>query len=67
MTARFRDDRGAVLTDDERCIGCRACLYICPFGTPVVDPDSGKTSTCDRCADDPTGPWCVAACREEKP
>jgi Fe-S-cluster-containing dehydrogenase component len=39
-----------VVTDEDRCIGCRACAYICPFGAPVVNPDSGKTMTCDLCA-----------------
>jgi anaerobic carbon-monoxide dehydrogenase iron sulfur subunit len=64
MNARGRTAEGAVVTDPDRCIGCRACLYICPFATPVVDPDTGKTMTCDLCADDGTGPWCVKACRD---
>jgi Fe-S-cluster-containing dehydrogenase component len=64
MNARGRTAEGAVVTDPDRCIGCRACLYICPFATPVVDPDTGKTMTCDLCADDGGGPWCVNACRD---
>jgi Fe-S-cluster-containing hydrogenase component 2 len=64
MNARDRTAEGAVVTDADRCIGCRACLYICPFATPAVDPDTGKTMTCDLCADDGTGPWCVKACRD---
>jgi carbon-monoxide dehydrogenase iron sulfur subunit len=51
MNARGRTAEGAVVTDPDRCIGCRACLYICPFATPVVNPDTGKTMTCDLCAD----------------
>jgi Fe-S-cluster-containing hydrogenase component 2 len=42
MNARRRLDNQAVVTDGERCIGCRACAYICPFGAPQVHPDSGK-------------------------
>ena len=64
MNARGRTAEGAVVTDADRCIGCRACLYICPFATPVVNPDTGKTMTCDLCADDGGGPWCVKACRD---
>jgi len=64
MNARGRSADGAVVTDADRCIGCRACIYICPFATPVVSPDTGKTMTCDLCADDGTGPWCVKACRD---
>jgi Fe-S-cluster-containing dehydrogenase component len=64
MNARGRTAEGAVVTDPDRCIGCRACLYICPFATPVVDPDTGKTMTCDLCADDGGGLGCVNACRD---
>jgi Fe-S-cluster-containing hydrogenase component 2 len=64
MNARRRLDNQAVVTDDERCIGCRACAYICPFGAPVVNPDSGKTMTCDLCAEEDAQPWCVKACRD---
>jgi carbon-monoxide dehydrogenase iron sulfur subunit len=64
MNARGRTAEGAVVTDPDRCIGCRACLYICPFAAPVVSPGTGKTMTCDLCADDGTGPWCVKACRD---
>lgn len=64
MNARLRTAAGAVVTDEEVCIGCRACLYICPYGAPTVSPDDGKTLTCDRCAGEPEGPWCVAACRD---
>jgi Fe-S-cluster-containing dehydrogenase component len=65
MNARRRRDDGAVDTEEERCIGCRACLYICPMRGPVVDPDTGKTMSCDRCADAGGEPWCVKACRDQ--
>ncbi len=64
MNARLRAENGAVITDPDACIGCRACLYICPYGAPAVAPEDGKTMTCDRCADLPGAPWCVAACRD---
>jgi Fe-S-cluster-containing dehydrogenase component len=64
MNARGRTLEGAVVTDEDRCIGCRACLYICPFAAPTVNPDTGRTMTCDLCADDGTGLWCVKACRD---
>jgi anaerobic carbon-monoxide dehydrogenase iron sulfur subunit len=62
MNARRRTPEGAVVTEEERCIGCRACLYICPFAAPTVHPQTGKTMTCDLCADDASGPECVTAC-----
>lgn len=64
MNARLRIANDAVVTDEDRCIGCRACVYICPFGAPVVNPDSGITLTCDLCADEDGTPWCVRACRD---
>jgi Fe-S-cluster-containing hydrogenase component 2 len=65
MNARRRQTNGTVVTDAEACIGCRACLYICPVGSPVINPHTGQTMTCDMCQDDETGPWCVAACKVE--
>lgn len=62
MNARTRLLSGAVVTDENRCIGCRACVYACPFGAPVVNPENGKTMSCDLCVDDEKGPWCVKAC-----
>ncbi len=64
MNARIRTAGHAVVTDEDRCIGCRACAYICPFGAPRVNPDDGKTLTCDLCAEEQGPPWCVTACRD---
>jgi carbon-monoxide dehydrogenase iron sulfur subunit len=61
MGARRRSASGAVVTNEEACIGCMACIYACPFGAPVVDPQSGKTMSCDQCVDEEQ-PWCVRAC-----
>lgn len=65
MNARVRQANGTVVTDPSVCIGCRACVYICPVGSPAVNPFSGQTMTCDMCMDDSTEPWCVAACKNE--
>lgn len=64
--ARLRQTNGTVITGEEKCIGCRACLYICHLASPVINPETGQTMTCDLCADETSGPWCVAACRSEK-
>jgi Fe-S-cluster-containing hydrogenase component 2 len=60
--ARLRLDSDAVVTVESKCIGCNTCIFACPFGAPVVNPDTGKPMTCDRCEDDELGPWCVKAC-----
>lgn len=66
VNARIRQSNQTVTTDDEKCIGCRACLYICHLASPVINPDTGQTMTCDLCADEVSGPWCVAACHSDK-
>ncbi len=41
---------GAVLVDRIRCIGCKFCLWACPYGAIHVDSD-GKVIKCDMCFD----------------
>lgn len=65
VNARIREQSGSVVTDTDRCIGCRACVYICPVASPAVNPHTGQTMTCDLCREQEDGPWCVAACRIE--
>ncbi len=65
MNARTRLSNGTITTNTEVCIGCRACVYICPVGGPTANPYTGQTMTCDMCEDDTAGPWCVTACQNE--
>jgi Fe-S-cluster-containing dehydrogenase component len=62
MGARMRLESGAVVTNEKACIGCNACIYACPLSAPVINPDTGKSMSCDQCKDDPKGPACVRAC-----
>lgn len=64
--ARLRLASGAIVTDESKCIGCRACTYACPFGAVVVNPENHKSMSCDLCMDDEMGPWCVKACTLQK-
>jgi len=45
--------------DPYLCIGCMSCVFACPFGATLVDPDDGRILKCDLCAGDPT---CVKVC-----
>ena len=59
-TARHRIElTGAVITDPLVCVGCKSCVYACPFGAPAVHPDNKRLMTCDLCDGDPE---CVKVC-----
>ncbi len=41
---------GITLVDRELCIGCKVCLWVCPYGAPSFDEDM-KLVLCDLCID----------------
>jgi anaerobic dimethyl sulfoxide reductase subunit B (iron-sulfur subunit) len=56
---------GIVLLDGDRCVGCRYCAWVCPYGAPQFDAASGRMSKCSFCVDDlerGDAPACVTAC-----
>ena len=62
-----RSDDGIVVVDQHKCIGCHACLWVCPFGVPRFG-SNGKMQKCDSCLDlarEGTEPACVATCPAE--
>ncbi|MGF6422005.1 glutamate synthase small subunit-like protein [Lelliottia sp. 489] len=59
----------SVQVNQQKCIGCKACVVACPFGTMeiVVTPVSegqvkATAHKCDLCHDRPQGPACVENC-----
>lgn len=56
VTAMHKTPEGPVVYDESKCIGCRYCVWACPFGAPTAEWDSlapkiRKCSGCrDRCA-----------------
>lgn len=71
-------ETGAVVINDNTCIGCGTCASSCPYnnirlvdirdldGQLLRDPDSQrpivKATKCDLCETNPGGPACVRAC-----
>jgi len=63
--AMYRDpDTGAVLCDQDRCLGCWMCIMVCPFGAIMRGTNRKVASKCDLClgAEEPA---CVANCPNE--
>ena len=52
-------ETGVVAVDYDRCIGCRMCVSICPFGAMGYDFVGNKVIKCDLCDGDPQ---CVRFC-----
>ena len=52
-TALQRQPDGPVTYDADKCIGCRYCVWSCPWGVPTTEWDSltPKINKCTHCAD----------------
>jgi formate dehydrogenase iron-sulfur subunit len=51
VTALHKTPEGPVTYDSSKCIGCRYCVWACPFGVPTADWDSlaPKIHKCTLC------------------
>ena len=54
-----RDDKGAVVTNRDKCIVCKMCVSACPLGNISYTPAGKKVFKCDLCGNDPK---CVKYC-----
>jgi formate dehydrogenase iron-sulfur subunit len=61
-TALDRRSDGPVIYDANKCIGCRYCIWACPWGVPTAEWDSlaPKIQKCTHCADRSDQPAPVA-------
>lgn len=53
VTAMHKTAEGPVVYDESKCIGCRYCVWACPWGVPTAEWDSlaPKISKCTMCYD----------------
>ena len=66
-----RTDDGIVLVDSEKCVGCKLCVWACPYGARAYDEVAGIVLKCTLCVEriedarlaaHERVPVCVAAC-----
>lgn len=60
-----RESDGLVVQDREKCIGCKMCIWSCPYERPQYLEEEGKCGKCDGCAelvDQGQNPVCVDSC-----
>lgn len=65
MAILITDDGVVQQADPSRCIGCRNCVYACPFGVPKFDVEARLMKKCNLCYDRSVQglqPWCAQAC-----
>ena len=63
VEAIVRDEKtSAILIREDVCIGCRACLIVCPYGAISMDSRKAMMVKCDLCQGDPR---CVKLCPTE--
>ncbi len=63
--ATYKTEDGAVLVDQDYCIGCRYCVQACPYGARWIHPEkhvAGKCTFCYHRLDQGLLPACVEVC-----
>jgi len=61
-------ESGAIVIDQDRCIGSESCVTACPYGAIYMDPSSDTAVKCDFCetrVGDGELPACAATCPTE--
>ena len=58
------ESQGAVLVNNDLCIGCKWCIVACPFGVITLSKESKGILKCDLCSenDNTSIPACVSSC-----
>lgn len=64
-SALYRRPDGIVDFDNDRCIGCKACMQACPYDALYIDPEEKTAAKCHFCAhriEIGLEPACVIVC-----
>lgn len=61
--ALFKDDKGVVGINRDKCVGCFTCVLVCPYGAIMPAADGKIATKCELCTDNSFGePNCVKHC-----
>jgi len=63
--AMYKNEKGIVSINENKCVGCGYCQWACPYGAPQLDDVKKVMTKCDFCNDELSlgrDPACVAAC-----
>lgn len=55
----------AIIINRDLCVGCNACVIVCPYGVPELKPGKGGMIKCDFCferLENGQKPACVSGC-----
>jgi formate dehydrogenase iron-sulfur subunit len=65
VEAITRYEEGAIVINQQTCIGCEYCIHACPWEVITKSHITGKASKCTMCSDrvsDDKQPFCVQVC-----
>lgn len=48
-----RNELGATIINQEKCIGCKMCMNACPLGNIGFNPETKEVHKCDLCGGEP--------------
>jgi Fe-S-cluster-containing hydrogenase component 2 len=60
--AIYKDEKGVVHIDYDKCTNCGACLEACPFDSLFYSRSADTYIKCDLCEGRQEGPLCVQLC-----
>jgi len=65
--AKYKREDGLVITDPTKCVGCRNCVDLCPYGTIYFNEDLNIAQKCTGCAHLVDGGWKETRCTDNCP